>query len=145
MTQPTSAQTYHSIVQSGELGEAQRKVLQALIDRGPMTGSELNDLLSTSSGHKRLSELKGMGVVREGAPRPCKVTGREAIQWEVTGRAPTPLSAKQQDRTPSRSELENAVKEIRALISFRKTMDPAYSVPQDLFVTGVWLKRKARM
>ena len=88
MTQPTSVQTYHDLLSSGELGKRQRDVLTMLIDFGPMTGSEINQTLGTPSGHKRLSELKAMGVVREGKARPCKVTGREAIEWEITGQAP---------------------------------------------------------
>ena len=146
MTQPTSAQTYYSLLQSGELGESQRKVLKALIDWGAMTGSEVNEALGTSSGHKRLSELTRMGLVREGTPRVCKVTGREAIAWELTGRTAAQKAVpSSQDATPSRPQFEAAVKEIRALIQHRKLYDTEYAVPNDLFIVGVWLKKKARM
>lgn len=144
MTQPTSAQTYYDILQSGELGDRQRTVLKLLIEKGPMTGSEINEKLASHSGHKRLSELEKMGVIRAGPSRLCSVTKREAIAWEVTGRMPSP-APKSPDATPSRKTLEEAVKELRALVQFRKLHDPAYSLPSDLYDTAIWLKRKARM
>jgi hypothetical protein len=144
MTQPTSAQTYYDILQSGELGDRQRTVLKLLMDKGPLTGSEINEALDSHSGHKRLSELEKMGVIRAGPSRVCKVTQREAIEWEVTGRKPSPIP-KSPDSTPSRKTLEGAVKEIRALVQFRKLQDPAYNIPSDLYDVGIWLKRKAKM
>lgn len=144
MTQPTSAQTYHDILRSGELGDRQRAVLKLLMDKGPLTGSEVNAALDSHSGHKRLSELEKMGVIRSGASRICTVTKREAIAWEVTGRMPTAI-VKSPDTSPSRKTLEGAVSEIRALIQFRKLYDPAYNIPSDLYDTGIWLKRKAKM
>lgn len=144
MTQPTSALTYYNILLSGELGDRQRTVLKLLIDSGPLTGSEVNEALNSHSGHKRLSELEKMGVIRAGPSRVCKVTQREAIQWEVTGRMPTPIP-KGQDSTPSRKTLMDAVKEMRALVQFRKLQDPQYQPPAHLVETATWLKRKAKM
>lgn len=144
MTQPTSAQTYYDILQSGELGDRQRAVLKLLMDKGAMTGSEVNEALDSASGHKRLSELEKMGVVRAGPSRICNVTKREAIAWEVTGRKPVAIP-KSPDATPSRKQLEGAVKELRALVQFRKLQDPAYEIPSDLYETAIWLKRKAKM
>jgi hypothetical protein len=143
MTQPTSAQTYYSILNSGELGESQKKVLQLLLDHGPLTGTEVNEALRSRSGHKRLSELERMGVIRAGPPRPCRVTKREAVEWVVTGRTPAKQAATT-DSTPSRSQFESAVEEIRALIRFRKLYDPAYSVTDDLYRVGIWLRKKGR-
>jgi len=142
MASPTSAQTYYSILQSGQLGERQLKVLKLLTDKGPLTGSEVNEALDSSSGHKRLSELCKMGVVRAGNPRLCSVTKREAIAWEVTGRMPS-KKPPNPDTTPSRKQFEDGLAEIRALIVFRKLHDPAYKVPPELTQVGLWLRKKA--
>ena len=107
-----------------------------------MTGSELNDVLNSSSAHKRLSELTRMGVIRAGAPRVCSCTQREAIAWEPTGRGPSAVQSNTTS-TPSRAALKEAVDELRALIRFRKLHDPNYQPPDGLVATGTWLKKKA--
>lgn len=142
MIQPTSAQTYYDIVQSGELGESQREVLRLLIDRGPLTGSEVNTSLHSASGHKRLSELEKMGVVRAGIPRICTVTQREAIEWEVTGRPPVRPVAGANAGTPSRKVFKAAVEELLSLVRFRKLHDPGYAIPEELLSVGKWLRKK---
>lgn len=141
MTTPTSAQTYYAILQSGELGESQLKVLKLLTDQGAMTGSEVNSALDSHSGHKRLSELAQMGVIRAGNPRICRVTKREAIAWEVTGRLPV-KKAPSPDTTPSRKQFEGALAEIRALIQFRRLHDKSYALSDDLTQVGLWLRKK---
>lgn len=143
MTTPTSTAAYIDILQSGELGETQRRVLKLLMDNGPMTGSEVNSALRSSSGHKRLSELEDKGVIHAGAPRICLVTGREAIAWHVTGRMPQP-SSQAVSLVPNRKQIGSAVDEIRKLIEFRRAHDPLYLIPHELVLTGKWLRVRSK-
>lgn len=48
------------------------------------TGRELTVLLDDTSDRtvgRRLSEIEKKGLVRRGASRPCRVTGRQAATW----------------------------------------------------------------
>lgn len=85
MTRDTSHESYASVRPA--LPRLQALVLQALIDCGPMTRSELDKSLAgpgevNPSYHKRLSELERLGLVRAGKRRPCRVSGRTCIEWE---------------------------------------------------------------
>ena len=48
---------------------------------------------------KRISELAARGVVYEKGVRECRVTGRQVIEWDMTGNLPkdveTPITPKQ--------------------------------------------------
>ena len=56
------------------------EVFEALHHRR-LTGSELNKFVRSPSGHKRLSELRSLGLVRECGKRKCQVTGHTATVW----------------------------------------------------------------
>ena len=95
----TSIEAYRAIRDGGLLSEQRFRVYEYLFNYGPMTGNEINEALTdpdcvSPSYHKRLSELKDLGVVRETGERHCKVTGRNAIAWDVTDRLPKPKPAR---------------------------------------------------
>lgn len=79
----TSAKAFHEGEADGSISRARALVLMMLRSTGGMTGREVNMSLATQSGHKRLSELRRMGVVREAGKRTCRVTGRQAVEWEA--------------------------------------------------------------
>jgi hypothetical protein len=99
MIRQTSKDVYRQIVESGALTPARMKVYGALFEDGPMTGAELDGYLAKSGGrghfHKRLSELRDQGVVREVGKRRCTVSGKDALAWDVTDRLPTNQPRKQ--------------------------------------------------
>jgi hypothetical protein len=89
----TSEEAYRQIRDEGLLSKTRFLVYEYLRFNGPATGQEINDCLSGTSGgvkgyHKRLSELRDLGVVEEYAIRKCRVTGRQAIAWRVTDAIP---------------------------------------------------------
>lgn len=142
MVKETSKQAFQQILESGALGDSQKKVFQAIFELGDATGRELNDALKSQSAHKRLSELEDMGLIRGIRARVCKVTGNDSTAWEITGSMPrkvTPVV----NPTPSKKEFEVAVEKIRGLIAYYKRQNPSWVAPEELVKVGVWLKRKA--
>lgn len=95
----TSRQAYEDIKNSGRLGEMQLEVIGGLFTHGPVTGVELTARMKSPaqaslSYHKRLSELERMGAVYIVRKRVCSVTGRMAIEWDLTaGMPPAPPPA----------------------------------------------------
>ena len=79
----TSLEAILRLRDSRVLGHMQMKAWEALELSGPLTAAELVRATSTIGIHKRLSELKRMGLVSEQPPRICKVTGRRAIAWSA--------------------------------------------------------------
>ena len=80
----TSREAYRDLKASGALGEAQRAVVNALREHGPMTGAELDRALGSASAHKRTSELARKGHIRCVGRKVCTVTGRSVDAWAVT-------------------------------------------------------------
>jgi chromosome segregation and condensation protein ScpB len=74
----TSIEARNYIKQS--IGEKQAEVYTELLKHGPCTGRELDARLGVDA-HKRLSELKELGMVKEITKRKCSITGRNAIVW----------------------------------------------------------------
>jgi hypothetical protein len=91
MTRQTSTDVYHQIQTEGLLSKARWLVYSELFTYGPLTGSELDQRLSArgSMAHKRLSELKDIGVVAEVGLKKCSVSGREVLSWDVTAFLPS--------------------------------------------------------
>jgi hypothetical protein len=95
----TSIDAYNQIRAEGLLGRLQWIVYQWLYVRGPCTGGELmqsyrrenpdakNSMIQNFE--KRLSELRHLGVAYEIDRRPCTITGRRCIVWDVTDALPS--------------------------------------------------------
>lgn len=95
-TRETSAQAYATIRDNGLLSRIRWVAYDALYRHGPCTARELRQRAGgdpgaadfTDSYHKRLSELRDLGVAREVEERKCTVTGQQAIVWDVTAGLP---------------------------------------------------------
>lgn len=102
----TSAEAFDAIKSRGLLSSARQAVYQSLYHWGPATGSEINKWFvgsgnATPGYHKRLSELRDLGVVYEVEERECTVTGRQAIAWDVTEHLPKTNGKRYQRPTPA--------------------------------------------
>lgn len=91
----TSIDAFKQIKDEGLLPEKQFKVYEILHQFGPMTAQEawvkyreVHRTKQRDGITPRFSELKMMGVIGEKGKRPCGVTGRSAIEWDVSGRLP---------------------------------------------------------
>lgn len=70
---------------------------------------------NTSYLHQRLSELRDRGVIREVCERPCSITGRNAIVWDVTANVPTPMP-KKKTKDQIIKELQEQVERLKSEI-----------------------------
>ena len=90
---PNSLLAYRQIEAEGLLSRMRLVAYQALFNHGPFTRSELDDHCKgpgevNPSYHKRLTELERLGVAVRVRVRPCRITGRECDEWDVTESLP---------------------------------------------------------
>ncbi len=114
----TSFEAYREIRDRGLLSPMRWRVYACLYGYGPFTSAELDEHMRNPKElrpgyHKRLSELRGMEVVQEVGERECRVTGRNAIVWDVTDRLPVKLDKKTQNPRPPKKELREALEIIK--------------------------------
>lgn len=84
MVRDTSRSAYQQIKDEGLLSARRLAVYDVLFrEPFPMTGREISEKLRDPSAHKRLSELRDLGVVEEADKRDCSVTGQQAVTWRV--------------------------------------------------------------
>jgi hypothetical protein len=101
MVRQTSMDAYKSIKDNGLLSERRWQVYDVVFKHGPMTSGEafghLNagvPLRNLTQSRARFTELRECGVFAEVGERDCKVTGHNAIVWDVTDRLPLKRRAK---------------------------------------------------
>ena len=91
----TSRAALDDAIARGSLSAARRRVYDALVTHGAMTGAELDAKLGGKEVrlhfHKRLSELRSLGYAKEVGTRICSVTGHVAISWQADDGAPRTL------------------------------------------------------
>lgn len=80
---------FKHVSSSGIQADQQAKALAVVKEFGYRTSRELANkvnggVLSHEALHKRLPELRAMGLVRNGDSRVCTVTGRKAQTWIAT-------------------------------------------------------------
>lgn len=83
MTKATSIEAYMSILESGLLGKQCRTVAKALATSGPLSGREVDELLQSTSAHKRLSDLGKMGVAKVVSSYVDNVTKKRVERWAL--------------------------------------------------------------
>jgi hypothetical protein len=77
---PTSALAGQEVETHGLARRHRAVCLNAVLEMPGQTAREIEDELGIKA-HKRLPELRRGGLVRNGKPRPCSVTGRLALTW----------------------------------------------------------------
>lgn len=148
----TSLEAYRIITGRGLLSPARDRVYRWLFDNGPATGSELNEALGEGDDkagrrmgtgyHKRLSELKDLGVVYEVRERRCRVTGRTAIAWDVTEIIPRTRAAR---RVPNPRPTPVMIAEALRVFDFWERCADMRGDARSAEVDAVvgWLRRKS--
>jgi len=76
---PTSKLAFLEFVTDGRLVGQRQAVYDLLKASGPLTGRELDAMLSSVSAHKRLSELERLGAVAVDCRRTCTISGLSLI------------------------------------------------------------------
>lgn len=99
MIRETSKAAYNKIKSQGLLSERRMEVYHTLYMFGPLTASELSELLPKkvsrtigSNVHARLGELRQLGVAKEVRERKCEISGQNVIEWDVTDKLPGKLN-----------------------------------------------------
>lgn len=136
MTRPTSAAAYRAVIDSGLLNAQQHRAFDALYSySNGVTGRELERAIGSTDGHKRLTELRDMGIAEELEPRRCQVSGHRAIVWRARA-VPDPHPLPKKPKRPSKETLRAAL----AHYTLRDAggRDPAVDA------TLTWLERISR-
>ena len=86
----TSIDCYNQIKAEGLLSTMRLKVFNAIVISEPCTSSEAMKLVESKSlgFGSRFTELRDRGVIEELGTKICTVTGRNVIEWGVTGNLP---------------------------------------------------------
>ena len=108
--QETSREAFHRLCIEGKLVGKQRLIMAELVEIGPATSGEVLASLrnkpdgppidNVNAWRARFTELAARGLIREGAPRKCRVTGFRSIVWTAVARA-KPLHVKKGSRAAS--------------------------------------------
>ena len=116
----TSIDCYNQIKQEGLLSKRRLEIYEAILKNAPCTTNEaLKDVHSGSHGvGSRTTELRDAGVIYEKDVRPCRVTGRNVIEWDLTDRLP--VNIKQTNKT-KKQRVNDALNSFRELYKNKNT------------------------
>lgn len=114
MSRQASAAAYAYLIESGRLSRARAEVYAHVYNRGPQTRNELDAALAPGqpnpTSSRRLADLERMGLMYRVRVRPCKITGRNSDEWDVTDRV-QPLEV------PEKLTAREALKKVREIVS----------------------------
>jgi chromosome segregation and condensation protein ScpB len=114
----TSIDTFNQIKEEGLLSNMRLKMLEAILNNAPCTASEAFKVLGCKTNQSgRITELKELGVIYEVQTRICNVTGRSAIEWDLTDRLPENVNLKNNKK----NRVNNAINALRELYKNKKT------------------------
>lgn len=140
----TSEYAYLQIKEEGLLSKMRLQVYEYLYFNGPATGTEINLDMRGIEGrdnyHKRLSELRDLGVVKEVGKRKCRVTGRQAIEWDVTNELPE--KSKPRTVKPRDEHLREALADMRRC--WKEHIDTGTSLSSGTVATMRWIAELVR-
>lgn len=112
----TSIEAYHYIKSSGLLGSLRTQVYDILFNHGPLTqGETWNIYFKSKQRHDiapRFAELHKRGVIQCIGERPCGVTGRMSMLWDVTDKLPIVPEKK---KSKTQIKIEEAVQKERQM------------------------------
>jgi predicted transcriptional regulator len=113
-TRQTSIECYNQIKRDGLLSKMRFRVYSALLSMGkPSTTREVYETMNVIKQEAtRFTELRNLGVIYEVQNRKCSITGRTAIEWDLTDRLP--VNIKQTNKT-KKQRVNDALNSLREL------------------------------
>jgi len=113
-TRQTSIDCYNEIKANGLLSTRRLEVYEAILKNSPCTTNEaLKDVHSGSHGiGSRTTELRDAGVIYEKDVRPCRVTGRNVIEWDLTDRLPVNIKKSNNTKKQRINDTLNSLREL---------------------------------
>lgn len=95
MVRETSIECYNELQKEGVIALMERKIYNIVYKHGPCTSGEAYKYLSKkmvinplSQSRARFTKLVEKGVFKELPKRPCKISGRKCLVYDVTGNLP---------------------------------------------------------
>ena len=132
-TRQTSIDCYNKIKLEGLLSKRRLEVYEALLSTAPCTSSEAIRNAKTTFGvfgvSSRFTELRDLGVIYEKDVRPCKVTGRNVIEWDLTDRLP--INFKNKNKT-KKQKVNDALNSLRELYKNKDSTNEDWKIVADL-------------
>tara|TARA_R110002012_G_scaffold42895_1_gene116362 strand:+ start:875 stop:1294 length:420 start_codon:yes stop_codon:yes gene_type:complete len=121
-TRQTSIDCYNEIRLNDLLPKRRLETFEAILKSAPCTRQEAlehtNPLNALSLSAARFTELRRLGVIYEKSVRPCKVTGRNVIEWDLTDRLP--VNVKKSNKT-KKNKIDDALNSLRELYKNKDT------------------------
>jgi len=118
-TRQTSIDCYNEIKADGLLSKMRFHVYESIFLYPKQTAGELSKVLNATgikirhgSVNGRLTELRDLGVIYEKCVRPCKITGRNVIEWDLTDRLPVNLKKTNKTKKHRADEALNSLREL---------------------------------
>tara|TARA_R110000787_G_scaffold278416_1_gene388103 strand:- start:87 stop:500 length:414 start_codon:yes stop_codon:yes gene_type:complete len=116
ITRQTSIDCFNQIKEAGLLAKRRFETFEAIFKSAPCTRQEAlehtNPINALSLSAARFTELRRIGVIYEKDVRPCKVTGRNVIEWDLTDRLP--ITLKNTNKT-KKQRIDEALESLRGL------------------------------
>ena len=116
-TRQTSIDCYNEIKANGLLSKKRFEVYQALYNLAPCTSAEaLSTMLSKNSAitssRARFTELRELGVIYEKGTKKCSITGRNAIEWDLTDNLPKNIKLSKNAKQDRKESALNCLREL---------------------------------
>ena len=118
-TRQTSIDCYNQIKIDGSLSKMRFKVYEAIFLNPKQTAGELSQFLNSTgvkirhgSVNGRLTELRELSVIYEKDVRPCKVTGRNVIEWDLTDKLPVEIKSSIKTKKHRVNDALNSLREL---------------------------------
>ena len=122
ITRQTSIDCFNQIKEAGLLAKRRFETFEAIFKSAPCTRQEAlehtNPINALSLSAARFTELRRIGVIYEKDVRPCKVTGRNVIEWDLTDRLP--ITLKNTNKT-KKQRIDEALESLRGLYKNNST------------------------
>jgi hypothetical protein len=133
-----AVEAYWEVLEDRTLEHVQREVATEVARHDSMTGRELDEALRSSSAHKRLAGLGALGVLYVKSVRACRVTGRNAKAWAMTGKKAEKAAQKSPAvNRPTKVELTRCLPSLRKLyLTLTHAKDPS---AEDIKKLGLWI------
>ena len=121
-TRQTSIDCYNEIRLNDLLPKRRLETFEAIFKSAPCTRQEAlehtNPLNALSLSAARFTELRRLGVIYEKSVRPCRVTGKNVIEWDLTDKLP--IKIKKSNRT-KKHKIDDALNSLRELYKNKDT------------------------
>tara|TARA_B110001452_G_scaffold119868_1_gene99454 strand:+ start:121 stop:543 length:423 start_codon:yes stop_codon:yes gene_type:complete len=122
-TRQTSIDCYNEIKENKLLSKKRFEVFEAILKTAPCTSGEAFSTMTTkenqiSQSRARFTELRELGVIYEKDVRKCRITNRNVIEWDLTGRLPKDVKLSKNNK---KTRSENALNALRELYKNKNT------------------------